>query len=162
MTLNVETSINDAVDPQAVEYLKQETEHYYKAELQHEQRANWLLVTAIALSGFVGNRSIEHWASLGSGVQMLFITGMFFLAISVIASIIAMWPLTGRRGRLASPASWQSLRQLDLPENATAVLVRHCEAHRLRAVVRARQVIWALIAFTLGFVTLVLGLAAII
>lgn len=160
--LNDTTRNADGVAPEALEYLKQEIEHYYNAELQHEQRANWLMVTTIALVGFAGNKFIEEWESLNCYAQIFFLAGMLLLAISVMASIVAIWPLVGRKGRLVWYPSRRTLPPMKLPDDTAAALVQHCEAHRLRAVVRARQVIWALIPFVLGLIVLALGLATIL
>lgn len=162
LTLNSATRNTDAVDPEAIEYLKQEIEHYYKAELQHEQRANWFMVTAIALSGFTGNKLVDEWARLGCYAQSFFIIGMLLLAVCVTVAVIAMWPLVGWKGRLAWRPSRQASSERVLPGNAAADLVKHFDAHRRRAMVRAGQVIWVLIFFVLGLISLGLGSAAIL
>jgi hypothetical protein len=42
-------------DEQAIEYLKVEVEHFYRAELQSEQRASWLLTLVFGALALVLN-----------------------------------------------------------------------------------------------------------
>ncbi len=92
---------SDNPDKDYIDFLKLESEHFFKAELQCEQRASWLLTLALgaavlAVSGFSGIADGKLSAAAFPFLSLT--TAMLFGAM--LAALLALWPLSGSRGTL--------------------------------------------------------------
>lgn len=134
-----------------LDFLKLESEHFYKAELQCEQRASWLLTVAFGALAVVLNafEGVSDGKLRPSIAPFLSLTALL-LFTTISTALLAIWPISGRRGRLhglkASPD-----RMPPANTEALALWSEHYLAHRRRAEVKAARItVTVLILFLAG------------
>jgi hypothetical protein len=129
-----------------LEFLKVEAEHFYKSELHSEQRASWLLtialgVEAVVLNGFV----LLSDGKIHARVAPVLLVCSMLLFCTIALALFAIWPLEGRSGKLARPRRVRSSSEaacMALPFSWE----EHYFAHRRRAEIKTRRVVWTLIS----------------
>lgn len=159
------------LDDQQLAFLIAESDHFFRGELAHEQRASWLLALAaglfLALWRLMSAPAFHEVNDLAFGLTLATL-GSLTLAIAL--SLLALWPLAGgKHPRLLEPwgrdrdrhAAKRGLppvpKRLAGPVGPT--LWNHYLAHRRRAEVKGRRVVRVNIAL---FVSLLLGASAIL
>lgn len=134
------------------EFLNREADHFFQAEIQHENRANWILVIASgALYLFLSQVSPVSASSIETASRWLLIAGSLMASISCLLACVAIWPLEGARAR------WGGIRRTSAPRAPNLsgdFALRHYLAHRSRASVRARQVSRAIVALVIALLLL--------
>ena len=152
-------------------FLITESEHFFRGELAHEQRASWLLGLAsgllLALWRLLGSASFQEAGNLAFG---LLLTTFITLSCAIGLSLWALWPLAGgKHPRQLEP--WGRDRDNRQPRRGLPpvpkrlrgpigpTLWNHYLGHRRRAEVKGRRVVRINIAL---FVSLFLGSAGIL
>ena len=140
-------------------YLQQETEHFYRSELAHEQRASWLLALAsgllLALWRIMAGSDVQ---AVHPAVAISMLAHLGSLATAVLLSIWALWPLGGglKPGVLGPMRRKRARSQLQdsastappsMPEYLRGpidpIVWRHYTSHRRRAELKGRRVVRA-------------------
>ncbi|WP_141699230.1 hypothetical protein [Candidatus Thiosymbion oneisti] len=128
-----------------IEHLQRETEHYYQAELQHDQRASWIMGVAGVLLVFVlqalGGPSPGMWHEAEGWMW----TCTLFLMLTVVLAVVSMWPLAGHEGRQWRPFVMPPGQTRKYVGDERPVACRHCDAHRRRAEKHAMWVMYTLL-----------------
>jgi hypothetical protein len=136
-------------DQSRFDLLRQEADHFFQAELYHDQRASWLLalasgLLAVALGVIL---SMNEGKFAKSGRPLMIIAAASFTA-AILMGLVTLWPISGRAGRLWNPFRKQVSRSASGVRHLTAE--SHYEAHRLRAASKANRIVWVIICLTLG------------
>ncbi len=142
------------------EFLDREASHFFQAELNHEQRASWLLglasgLLALVLAAVVGSRE----GKIGAGGFGLLVGSASALVVCMVLALVALWPVSGHSADLWNP--FRRLRDRTAPRHRLTVVDlsrRHYTAHRLRAEVKATRVARALLLLLAGLVLAFAGL----
>jgi hypothetical protein len=136
-----------------IDFLKIEIEHFYKAEIQSEQRASWLLTIAVVGLGLLLNSFLSGSdRRLNGGTPQLLTACTVFLFCAVALALLAIWPLRGRRGVLQSPFNRNRPSRPLVPQSGPALdtWTQQYTAHRVRATKKAVRVVWTLLFLGLG------------
>ena len=152
-------------------FLVAESDHFFRGELAHEQRASWLLALAAGLLLALWRLMITDAFRESSDLAFGLILATFgSLTVAIALSLWALWPLAGGKNpRQLEP--WG--RDRDQAERADGLplvparlagpvgptLWNHYLAHRRRAEVKGRRVVRINIAL---FIALLLGAAGIL
>jgi len=145
-----------------------ETEHYYQGEMQHDQRASWLLATsAVLIALVVGSDSIAVTSACVL-VSYLLIAALGAFAISALIAVITMLPLRGTRfWRDLTGESYRRARMLDVNQLAEQRfrhdsllsydqyekrIKYHFRSHYLRAISKAYGVVWSSLVLLVGII----------
>jgi hypothetical protein len=132
--------------------LQQETEHYFQAELYHDQRASWLLTLSTALLTIVLGALIAiNENKLGKAGQVLFTIAGATFGVSILLSLFALWPLAGRNAKCWKPfaSACDVVREQSIEE--------HYLAHRRRAARKADRIVLVLISLIVGMILFFAG-----
>jgi hypothetical protein len=141
----------ESVPDPMLEFMVQETDHYFQAELGHDQRASWLLALdsalLIGLSGCL--------ISIRNGEMKLqalpwFQAALVVVAVSLIFVVLSLWPLAGRKASFW-PLRFTSKRPSQNERSFGSDWVRiHYAAHRFRASKKATICAWAVLTLIFG------------
>lgn len=146
-----------------LDLLRVESEHYFQAELGHDQRASWLLglvcaLIAVVLTLLQAGRKQE----LAAVAEPWLVASLVLLIGSLAVTVWSLWPLAGRNAALWRP--WRRLRPV--PESAPALASdpdrwrRHYWAHRRRAERKARRLAWAMLLLLAALLLVSVGIFA--
>ena len=142
-------------DSELVDYLKLEIDHFYQSELYSEQRASWLLTIsfgalAVDLNGFIAISERKINAATGPYLILCAIC----LIGSISCSLLTLWPLGGRLGSLYSPFAKSPSKPVPSQTGCfTQLWIDQYLAHRRRAHIKSKRVIWTLITISLSIGT---------
>ena len=130
-----------------------ELDHFYRAELQCEQRASWLLTISFGVLALVFNA----FAGIGEHkykpeIQPWLVVCVVLLFVTIAAALLTLWPLAGWEGKLQPPftpggGSGEPPAQSRI---AITTWARHYGAHRIRAARKTNRVVVTLVFLTLG------------
>jgi hypothetical protein len=137
--------------------LKQETDHFFQAELYHDQRASWLLALASALLTIVlGVLLAISDGKLSARGRPLLILATASFSGAILSGLFALWPLAGRDGTLWMPIGRpESPRGLCLGDLTPET---HYQAHRRRAGRKANRIVCVLVWLLLGVLLALAGM----
>ena len=156
-----------------LEEIARETEHYFQGEIQHDQRASWLLATSGILTAVIASLDIP---TLQKGVesQVLLALVLISFALSGALAILTLFPIRGIR-------IWKDIfgklyrRDLGLDiDNLIEERFRHGEdwsissyekrikyhfrSHYLRSNYKAHGILWSSVFLLIGLVFFVIVL----
>ena len=142
------------------QYLLQETDHFFQAELGHDQRASWLLALCSAIILAIANYTLgsSNTGEINPHAFCWFQISLIFLSISIIFTILSLWPLAGKQGKLWNTfykSSNTNGNQNYLPEDW---IWQHYHAHRHRTKKKANFIILGILFLLPGFISALLGI----
>jgi hypothetical protein len=130
--------------------LKQETDHFFQAELHHDQRASWLLGLASGLlTAVLGVLVVMNDRRLATSGRELMIWSAGAFGVSILLSLLALWPLAGQNGRLWNPFNSRARRGEEKAHKPFTV-ESHYAAHRLRARYKANRIVYVIVSLIIG------------
>lgn len=146
---NDEAKNQGLADESRLMLLRQEADHFFQAELYHDQRASWLLALASGLLTLVlGALLAMNDGKLAKGGRSFIIIAATSFGIAILFALFALWPISGRTGRLWNPLRKHSSRQESCGLGLT--VQAHYEAHRLRAAIKANRIVLVIVALVAG------------
>lgn len=167
----------DLARPKAewLEEIVRETEHYYQSEMQHDQRASWLLATSgvvVAIAVSLEATALDRGISVA---WVLLMVALVAFALSAVVAILTLFPLqgiritndlSGKRHRDCCALSIDQLIEARFRHSADwsmesleSRIKHHYRSHYLRASLKAYGVLWSSVFLLLGL--LVTALSAI-
>ena len=145
-----------------------ETEHYVQGEIQHEQRASWILATAGVLIAIIVSIRLTIPNPVPISLSILMILSILSLTLSGVTAIIVIVPLRGTRLRRNLFGKSYKLNQKINIDQLIEMRFRHGEnwsiddyekriqyhyrSHFLRTNIKEFWVVWASIFLLLGFI----------
>jgi amino acid permease len=137
-----------------------ETQHYYDAELAHDQRASWLLALSSGLlyaviSLITSIKKGELADNYNNFIYWLIFSLCFFSA-SGISFIISLWPLAGKNGNFWLHIKTQQKISTKIEDmKSYSWIIDHYVAHRNRSIKKANTIIWGAVFLVIGLLLLV-------
>lgn len=157
MNENFENSQN-ADDQLRLTLLRQESDHYFQAELYHDQRASWLLALASGLlTVILGALLAVNEGKLGKSGRPLMMVAAACFGASILLGLFTLWPISGRDGRLWNPLKKSNGRVANAVGNLTAE--SHYVAHKQRAASKASRIVYVIVSLMAG---VLLGLCGVV
>lgn len=142
--------------------LSQEADHYYSAELSHDQRCGWLIAICIGMLAITSVLAIKISSSEISGNLFLINSCTFFLVSSLFVTLISLWPLKGA-GKIWLPnysnrqiAQRQPIDLFEIIDESW--VVKHYYAHKSRAVRKVKIIIWSFLFLGIAVVFFLLSI----
>src|SRR5260370_34662332 len=97
---------NGGEDENGRKLLQQEADHFFQAELYHDQRASWLLALASALlTVTLGVLLAINEGKLDKSGRPLIMLAAGSFAGGILFGLFALWPLAGRDGTIMESTS---------------------------------------------------------
>ena len=134
-------------------WLGQEADHFFQAEMYHDQRASWLIALATGLLTLVlGSLVAISDGKLKPAGRTWLILSLIFLGAAVLLGLISLWPRAGREGTFWIPFRFTRRhrayrQQRGYSEGSEEA---HVRAHQLRAAKKADWIVLLISSLFLG------------
>jgi hypothetical protein len=150
------------------EEIVRETDHYYQGEMQHDQRASWLLATSAVLIALVVSSDSFSATNTNPPISDLLVGALSAFAVSAFIAVVTLLPLrgtwfwrdfTGKSHRHARRLTAHQLVEEKFRHNNQLScdqyekrIEHHFRSHYLRASSKAYGVIWSSLILIVGIV----------
>jgi hypothetical protein len=158
MIMNEGPKTNQDLDDQSrLNLLRQEADHFFQAELYHDQRASWLLALASGLLTVVlGAMLAVNDGKLAKSGRPLMIIAAACFGAAIVLGLFTLWPISGRAGHLWNPFK---RRGSHVGSGVCDLTVEsHYHAHRQRAASKANRIVLVIICLMAGVLSALGGI----
>lgn len=159
-----------------MEEIIRETEHFYQAEVQQDQRGSWLLASVAVLIVAWANLEIVIIENNYSVSQVLMILSLILFVVCCLVIVINLMPLRGEKylrdlfgskyrkdanlrtedlieQRLRPDRSWSQ-------DSLEKRVMYHYRSHYLRNFRKAYGILWSSLLLIIGLITFAIALAS--
>ena len=135
-------------------FLDRETEHFYQAELGHDQRGSWFLaLCSLILLFLIGALTAEPTPGACSISRGWVIASLIPVSLATLSIVLSLWPLAGSRPRFRR-VWWTSRADAPLRNLSSE---DHYVAHRRRAERKAFWIVLSILLLLVGLGVIVTG-----
>jgi hypothetical protein len=160
---------NSEINEEWLEEIIRETEHYYKGEMQQEERASWLLGTASALLAIFLSLFISNIEKEVNVSKVFFFIPLCAFFISAVFAVLGLIPYNGTKGvkilafgnktKTAELSIDEFIKERFRPDDAWSGeslkkrILYHFRSHYLRNFQKSQQIIWSARFLLIGLFT---------